>query len=87
MTKEEMQKFESGFNEGFLFAAQVVASAVIRSLNNHPTWMLPGDRRKAVAQIQLTTRFILEKRKLVPTAYQVMRGLAEDVKLDFNMSY
>lgn len=85
MTKEEIQKFESGFNEGFLYAAQVVASAIIRSINNNPKWMMPNDRKQAVAQIQLTTRYILQKRKLVPTTYQVMRGQAEDVKLDFNM--
>lgn len=85
MTKEEMAKFESGFNEGFLYAAQVVASAIIRSINNHPSWMLPKERTQANAQIKLTTRQILEKRKLVPTTYQVMRGLADDVKLDFNI--
>ena len=85
MTKEEMAKFESGFNEGFLYAAQVVASAIIQSINNHPKWMLPNDRKQAVAQIQLTTRYILQKRKLVPTTYQVLRGQAEDVKLDFNL--
>ena len=85
MTKEEMQKFESGFNEGFLYAAQVVASAIIRTIQNHPKWMLPNDRTQAVSQIQLTTRYILQKRKLVPTIYQVMRGQAEDVKLDFNI--
>lgn len=80
-----MAKFESGFNEGFLYAAQVVASAVLRSINNHPSWMLPPHRAQAQAQIKLTTRSILEKRKLVPTTHQVMRGQAEDVKLDFNI--
>lgn len=85
MTKEEIKKWESGYNEGFLYASQVVASAIIRSINNHPTWMLPRDREQAKAQIKLTTRFILEKRKLVPTSYQVMQGQAEDVKLDFNI--
>ena len=85
MTNEEIQKYDSGFNEGFLYAAQVVASAIIRSINNHPIWMLPSDRKQAVAQIQLTTRYILEKRKLIPTIYQVLRGQAEEVKLDFNI--
>ena len=80
-----MAKFESGFNEGFLYAAQVVASAIIQSINNHPKWMLPNDRKQAVAQIQLTTRYILQKRELGPTTYQVLRGQAEDVKLDFNL--
>lgn len=85
MTKDEMQKYDSGFNEGFLYAAQVVASAIIRSINNHPKWMLPADREQAKAQIRLTTRYILQKRKLVPTTYQVMRGQAENVELDFNI--
>lgn len=84
MTKDEMQKYDSGFNEGFLYAAQVVASAIIRTIHNHPKWMLPNDRTQAVAQIRLTTRYILQKRKLVPTTYQVMQG-AEDIKLDFNI--
>lgn len=81
MTPEEIQKFESGFNEGFLYAAQVVASAIIRNLHNSPAIMLPKDRERFIAQIKLST----EKRKLVPTSYQVMRGNAEDVKLDFNI--
>lgn len=85
MTKEEIQKFESGFNEGFLYAAQVVASEIIRCINNHHSWMLPKDREVAKNHIKLTTRFILEKRKLVPTTYQVLRGKAEDVKLDFDI--
>lgn len=85
MTKDEIQKYESGFNEGFLYAAQVVASAIIRTIHSHPEWMLTNDRTQAVAQIRLTTRYILQKRKLVPTTYQVIREQAEDVKLDFDI--
>ena len=80
-----MQKYDSGFNEGFLYASQVVAGAIIRTIHNHPEWMMPNDRMQAVAQIQLTTRYILQKRKLIPAAYQVIRGQAEDVELDFNI--
>ena len=85
MTQEEFQKYDSGFNDGFLYAAQVVASAIIQSINNHPNWMLPNDRKQAEAQIKLTTRHILERRKLIPTTYQVLVESAEDVKLDFNL--
>lgn len=85
MTKDEMQIYDSGFKEGFLYAAQVVASAIIRSIHSHPEWMLQNDRTNAVAQIQLTTRYILQKRKIVPTKYEVIRGKAKDVKLDFNI--
>lgn len=85
MTKDEMQKYDSGFNEGFLYAAQVVASAIIRSIHNHPDWMLQNNRTQAVAQIKLTTRYILQKRKIVPTKYEVIRGKAKDVNLDFDI--
>ena len=74
MTQEEMQKYESGFNEGVLFATQAVTSLI-----------LPGDRTRANAMIQLTARNFLQKRKLVPSTYAIMRGEAEDVKLDFYM--
>lgn len=83
MTTEEMKKFESGYNEGFLYAAQVVASEVIRLINTH-RWMLPSDKKQAVAQIKLSTRAVLEHRKLIPTTYQVIRG-AEDVPLNFEL--
>ena len=46
--------------------------------------MLPSDKTQAVAQIKLSTRAILESRKLVPTTYQVLRG-AEDVPLNFDL--
>lgn len=36
MTQEEFQNYDSGFNDGFIYAAQVVASAIIKSINNHP---------------------------------------------------
>ena len=85
MTKDEMQKYDSGYNEGFLYAAQVVASAIIQSIQSHHQWMLPKERTQAVAQIKLTTRYILQKRKLVPTKYEVIREKAEDVILDFNI--
>lgn len=85
MTKNEMQIYNRGFNEGFLYAAQVVASAIIRSIHLHPEWMLQNDRTNAVAQIQLTTRYILQKRKIIPTKYEIIQGKAKDVKLDFNI--
>lgn len=85
MAQEEMQKYESGFNEGVLFAAQAVTSIILRSINQHAFWMTPGDRTRANATIHLAVRGFLQKRKLVPSTYAVMRGEAEDVKLDFNM--
>lgn len=75
---------KESFNEGFLLASQVVASAIIRSIHQHPLWMSPSVRRQVIAQIQLSTQFILEKRKLIPTRYQVMRGLAKDIPLNFD---
>lgn len=85
MTKEEMQKYESGFNEGVLFAAQATASLILRTINQNGFLMTPGDRTRANATIRLAVRHFLQKRKLIPSTYAVMRGEAEDVKLDFNM--
>lgn len=85
MTREEMQKYESGFNEGVLFAAQAVTSIILRNINQHNLWMLPAVRTQANATIQLAVRHFLQKRKLVPSTYAVMRGEAEEVILDFNM--
>ena len=85
MTKEEMQKYESGFNEGVLFATQAVTSLILRTINQHGLWMTPADRTQANATIKLNARYFLQRRKLVPSTYAVLRGEAEDVKLDFNM--
>ena len=85
MTQEEMQKFDSGFNEGFIYAAQVVASAIIQNINNNPSRMLPNAMMAAVADIKLTTRHILQKRGLVPTYYEAIREPAKEVQLDFNL--
>ena len=88
MTNEEkMQTFESGYREGFYFAAQALASRFIRLINNHPSWMLEPSRRQAMAETRLTTKSLLEKRGIIPSAYAVMRGEAEEVKVDFDMQY
>lgn len=78
-----MKKFESGYNEGFFYATQLVASKMIRLVNQH-NWVLPADKAKAIAEIKLSTRRVLEARKLVPTTYEVLRG-AEDVPLNFDL--
>ena len=85
MESEEVKKYESGFNEGVLFATQAVTSLILRTINQHGSWMLPGDRTQANATIRLVARFFLQRRGLVPSTYDVMRGNTEDVILDFNM--
>lgn len=84
---DQIEKFESGYNEGFLFAAQALASRVLRLIDNHPSWMLEPSRKAAKAEIKLATKHLLQKRKLIPTPYQVMMGQAEEVKIDFNLQY
>lgn len=82
---EDMKKFESGYNEGFFYAAQVVASNVLRLIDQHPSWMLEPSRRQAKAEIRLATKNILQKKGLIPSSYAVMTGKAEDVPVDFNL--
>lgn len=84
---EKMTTFESGYNEGFFFAAQAVASVVLRLIYNHPSWMLEPSRKQAVAEIKLATKHILNKRGLIPTSHQVIMGQAEEVPVDFNLQY
>lgn len=87
MANDDITKFDSGYNEGFLFAAQAVASTVLRLIYNHPSWMLDSSRKQAVAEIKLATKHILQKRGLIPSSYEVMRGQAEEVPVDFNLQY
>lgn len=87
MNNEIFTTFESGYNEGFFFAAQAVASVVLRLIDNHPSWMLESSRKQAKAEIKLATKHILQKRGIIPSSYQVMTGKAEDVPVDFNLQY
>ena len=86
-TSDKIQAFDSGYNEGFFFAAQAVASRILRLIDNHPSWMLEPSRRQAKAEIKLITKHILQKRGIIPSSYQVMTGVAEDVPVDFNLQY
>lgn len=80
-----MEMYESGFNDGFVYAAQVVASEILRSIDNHPYLMLPEERKRAKTHIKLLTRGILKRRKLIPNTEQVLTGQAERVELNFNL--
>ena len=71
MTEEELRKYNSGYNEGFFYAAEVVASTVLRLIRNHPSWMLEPSRRAAVAEIKMATKHILHHRGLIPSSYDV----------------
>lgn len=82
-----MQTFESGYREGFFFAAQALASRVIRIIHQHQSWMLDPEKKQAIAEIKLTTKNLLKKRGIIPTSYEVITGKAEDVPVDFNMNY
>lgn len=87
MTEGELQKYEGGYKEGFFFAAQAVASAMLRLMENHPSLMLEPARREAQACIKLETERILRKRGCIPSAYRVIGGEAEDVPVDFDLLY
>lgn len=87
MTEQEFQKYNSGYNEGFFFAAQALASRILRLIDNHPSWMLEPDKRQAKAEIKLVTKHLLQKRRIIPTSYDVTTGKAENVEIDFNTQY
>ena len=83
--KEKFEAFGNGYNEGYFMAAQQVASVVIRLIKNHPSWMLEPERRAAIAEVKLATKHLLVRRGIIPSSYDVIRGKAEEVKLDFDM--
>ena len=88
MTYEEKnQTFECGYREGFFFAAQALASRMIRLINNHPSWMLEPDRKQAIASLKLTTKNLLEKRGIIPFRHDVIIGKAEDIPVNFDLYY
>lgn len=87
MTEQEFQKYNSGYNEGFFFAAQALASRILRLIDNHPSWMLEPDKRQAKAEIKLVTKYLLQKRRIIPTSYDVITGKAENVEINFNTQY
>jgi hypothetical protein len=84
MTKEEMQKYESGFNEGLMYGVQLTVSEILRIINNH-NWLLKPDKIKAEAHFRMAARRILQRRGLVPFEHDIMTGKAEPVELNFNM--
>lgn len=85
MTEQELQKFESGYNEGIIYAVQVTASEIIRIINTHRSWMLEPHRVAAEAHIKMAAKRILQKRGLMPYEYDVITGKADNMNLDFNM--
>ena len=87
MDKQQMEIFDRGYNEGFLFASQAMASRVIRLIMQHPTWMLEPDRRQAIADIKLSAKHMMVRKGVIPSSYKVIMGLAEEVPLDFDMDY
>ena len=86
MTPEEMQKFNSGFNEGVMYAVQLMASEAIRIINTQ-SCVLNSERMQIRGRIKMNAKRILQHRGLVPFDYDVMTGKAENVVLDFNMKY
>lgn len=84
-TKEHFEVYENGYREGYFIAAQQVASTVLRLINNHPSWMLDPERRAAIAEVKLATKHLLVRRGIIPNSYDVIRGKAEEVKVDFDM--
>lgn len=84
-TKEHFEVYENGYREGYFIAAQQVASTVLRLINNHPSWMLDPERRAAIAEVKLATKHLLVRRGIIPSSYDVIRGKAEEVKVDFDM--
>lgn len=84
MTQEEMQLFDRGYNEGVMYAVQLMAREALRIVATQ-NCLLKSDRVQMSARIKMQARRLLQQRGLVPFEYDVMMGKAEDVELDFNI--
>ena len=84
MTQTEIDKFASGYNEGFMYAVQLMAGEAIRTIHNQPR-ILGVDKTIVTAKIKMKAEKILQKRGLMPYSHDVLMGKAEKVELDFNM--
>ena len=83
--KEHFAVYNSGYNEGYLIAAQEVASNILRLIFNHPSWMTESKRKEAIADIKLSTKTLLSRKGIIPTMNQVITGKAEEEPLNFDM--
>lgn len=78
--------YEKGYKDGYLLAAQQVASVVIRLINNHPSWVVGSSGRKdSFLDIQIATKQLLCRNHIIPFITEVVKGVADDVPLDFNL--
>ena len=84
MTQTEIDKFASGYNEGFMYAVQLMAGEAIRTIHNQPR-ILGVDKKIVTAKIKQKAATILKKRGLIPYSYDVLTGKAENVELDFTL--
>lgn len=84
MTQEEMQLFDRGYNEGVMYAIQLMAREALCIVATQ-LHLLEPDRAQMSARIKMQAKRLLQKRGLVPFEYDVMMGKAEDVELDFNI--
>lgn len=85
MTQEEKQKFESGYNEGMMYAIQLMASESLRIVGAYSS-LLRSDKVFLSARIKMTAKHILQRKGIVPSDHEVFIGKAEPVDLDFNMT-
>ena len=84
MTDEEYKRLEANFNEGILLGVQAATGKMIEILQLNPSWTTPRGLAQATAQFKISAYTMLQKRGLVPSRYDVVRGAEEDVQLDFD---
>lgn len=84
MTEEEYRRLEAQFNEGILLGVQAATGKMIELLQLNPSWTTPRGLTQATVQFKISARNMLQKRGLLPSRYDVIRG-EEDIQLDFDI--
>lgn len=83
MTQHDMNLFNEGYNEGFKYAVQLMASKSLRIIDARP--IDETDKEILSQTIKLQAKWLLQERVLVPYDYEVLTGKAKPVELNFDL--
>lgn len=81
MNKEQIEIFSRGYDEGYwqgFGEAMKIALEVIT--HAHPKYILDPHKTALTATVKLRGKSVLQKKKMLPYAHDVITGKAEDKK-------
>lgn len=84
MTDLEFKRLQANFNEGIMLGVQAATGKMIEILQQK-SGITPQALSQTTAEFKLAAQNMLQRRGLVPSRYDVLKGNDEDVPLDFSI--